>query len=318
MFRQLESELVRTPGEATVRTVMTTICGSDVHDLHQHRDVESSVLGHEMIVEVIDDPSTTFAPGTLALAAPPIELCHGFTDYQSISAASLVAVPTGVPLRHAILAQQLGTVLFALERYRRAGADLSQTVAVFGQGSAGLLFVSLLARMGAESIIAVEPVDGRRVRSVAAGAHLAVTPSEYRRVLQAGELPEPRLVIEASGSDDARIQVIEAAAPQSVVGLFGLPPSWSEPAPVALGTAFMKSLSLCCTSNAQGEPGLWPFRRAMELIGSGEIDVSGWITHEFGLHDVSRAFDLVQHAPEEALKVLVLLADEFESTDTRG
>ena len=141
------------PGSAIVKTLRLALCGSDVRHIHylpDHR-YPSPVgeTGHEMvgIVEAIDPANGQVKPGDAVLCLAPDH--RAMQEYYRAPIDRLLPIAPGTPLEHAVQAQQFGTVLFAAKFL----PDLrGKTVAVIGQGSAGLWFnVALQRRNAAKS-----------------------------------------------------------------------------------------------------------------------------------------------------------------------
>ena len=165
-----------TPGMVLVKTRMASICGSDLHIVYMGWNAHEFPLphghpGHEGLGEVVDGGVTEFAPGDLVLTVPNIWGSKSFAGYQLIQPHFLLKLPTDVPEGHLLMAQQLGTVVFAC---RRLPSLLGQTVAVIGQGSVGLFHDFMLRYMGAHRIIAIEPVPARLAAARAMGVDVAI------------------------------------------------------------------------------------------------------------------------------------------------
>src|SRR5579875_3827242 len=93
-------------------------------------------------------------------------------EYQALPGSFCVRLTGQVPLSHLLMAQQLGTVIYAL---RRHPLDLiGQDVAIIGQGSAGAFFTFLLKRAGAARVMVSDKSPARLAYARHLGADLAV------------------------------------------------------------------------------------------------------------------------------------------------
>ena len=115
------------------------------------------------------------------------------------------------------------------------------------------------------------------------------------------------LVVDCVGGYQTLNQAVDMARPEGHVHVFGLPTS-HEPTPFNLGAFFLKRLNVTTTFGAQDEPGLGAFRKALELIERGEIDMAPFVTHMFTLDDVVDAFALAREPSGGALKVSLEMA----------
>ena len=110
------------------------------------------------------------------------------------------------------------------------------------------------------------------------------------------------LVIEAVGSVETLNQALQLAKPLGRVAVFGLPPTMDR-VPFDWDTFFRKRLDMHTVFGAQDEPGLPAFQLAVDFIRSGEIDMAPFVTHQFPIEEVQRAFDLADSKEDGALKV---------------
>ena len=285
-----------------VRPVLACLCGSDLlyfeGDYPEYRPRLGQSL-HEMIARVEESQSDAWQPGDRVLALP--EAHFGFYERFWVAADRLLRVPAELRPEHAVIAQPLGTVLFAV---RKLPPLLGKTVLVLGQGPIGLLWSMVLRRLGARSILAVDPVPERRQAARAAGAAAAWDPQDERlqeRVFEATGSTGPDLVVEAVGHRETVLrEAIDWVRPGGTVLMFGVPCQTLDAFP--LRTWFLKNVRLVASvdSRLHGDFGL-----AMQWIAEGRIDVEQLLTHRFALADVQEAFDLFASRRDGALKVLL-------------
>ena len=294
-------------GRALVRTSLASICGSDLHIAYQGWSVTDLPLppgrpGHEGVGEVVDGGGTGLEPGQVVLTVPNIHESATFAEYQLLHPGNLLPLPDAKPLTHLLMAQQLGTVIFGS---RLLPTLHGKTVAVIGQGSVGLFHDFILRRLGAERIIAVDPVPARLQAARNMGVDEAVPetgPGATDAILDLTDGEGAGVVIDAVGSVETLNQSLAVAAKWGRVAAFGLPTT-AEPVPFDWASLFRKSLTLHAVHGAQDEPGLPDFRTAVDLIANGEIDMSPFVTHSFPIDRVGDAFDLADSKEDGALKV---------------
>ena len=294
-------------GMVLVRTTLASICGSDLHIVYMGWNVPEFPLphgypGHEGVGEVVDGGGTEFSAGDLVLTAPSIWGSKTFAGYQLIEPRFLLKLPRDVPQAHLLMAQQLGTVVFAC---RRLPSLVGQTVAVIGQGSVGLFHDFMLRRIGAHRIIAIEPIPARLAAARAMGVDEAIDLTGRQATEAVLDLTDGQgadLVIEAVGSVDTLNQSLQIVRPLGRIAAFGLPPTM-ERVPFDWDTFFRKRLDIHTVFGAQDEPGLPAFQLAVDFITRGEIDMAPFVTHQFPVTRVQEAFDLATSKEDAALKV---------------
>ncbi len=307
-----EETTVRPPegGDLIVRTSFASICGSDLHVVCHGVDVpplpcEHGYPGHEGIGEVVESHDPAFAVGDLVLTAPNAMVGACFNEFQTIPAHYCLPLPrTDLPDEQLLMAQQLGTVIFAL---RKNPVDVvGKTVAILGQGSAGLFFAYLMRRAGAATVITADLVSRRLQLSSAMGADVVVTNrgDDLRQaVLDHTGGRGADHVVEAVGRRETLLQSVELTRPDGTMLWFGLPDS-EQPVPIDFRNFFRKRLSAWSAYGAQDEPGLASFQAAADLIVRGEIDVSQVVSHILPVEDINEAFALANDpAADDAVKV---------------
>jgi L-iditol 2-dehydrogenase len=301
-------------GEVILRTVEATICGSDLHNIFAGTSLEDypsrpGYPGHESVGEVVLSRVPGVQPGDLILAVPDLSCSAAFAEYQVVPAHFLVPLPPRPHAGNLVLAQQLGTVVYAMKRFWPAGRPglVPGTAVVLGSGTAGVFFIRLLKAAGFGQILASDVIAGRLDRARATGAtKTALVPEEnpidLALAMTDGEGAD--LVIEAAGEDSTRADALEAVRISGRVGYFGTPSSL-EPVLFPINTYFRRKPTLETAHSAQHEDDLASFRGAAGMIASGELDVSGVLTNTFGIDSIAEALQLAFHPSQESLKVSI-------------
>ncbi|MGJ8603802.1 MAG: zinc-dependent alcohol dehydrogenase [Marivita sp.] len=223
-------------GEHLVRIEAVGICGSDMHAYlgHDARRPAPLILGHEAAGVVqggpMDGQRVTINPlvpcGTChactsgrenlcperqIISLPPRE--GAFAQFVSMPAANLVAVPDGVPLDKASLAEPLAVswhtarlVLAALH------PSMERRALVLGGGAIGLAASLALKAMGVAEVTIVEPNPARRAFLTDACGEDAVADAS-------GAFP---MVIDAVGYAATRATASAHTLPGGVIGHVGL------------------------------------------------------------------------------------------------
>jgi threonine dehydrogenase-like Zn-dependent dehydrogenase len=203
----------------------------------------------------------------------------------------------------------------AVHGLRRAGPQLGDSVAVFGQGVVGQLVTQFARLAGAHPVIAVDLVDERLELARIGGA---------THTVNAGREDAVEAVVRLTGGDGARVvfmvtrtpkilpDCLRAAAPGGTVALTGSPPG-----EVTIGLQvelLRKELNLIGTYQA-GYP-REPFHQfqwtragnrtyALELLQRHELRVDHLITHRVPCAEVGRAYEMIARGPEGWLAVIL-------------
>ncbi len=315
-------------GEILLRTIYASICGSDLHSVFAGPPPQPGIAGypgHESVGEVVESRCPGFAPGDRVLTVPHFTEGRCMAEYQALPGSACIPLPGTAPLSHLLMAQQLGTVVYAL---RRHPLDLiGQDAAVIGQGSAGAFFTFLLKRAGARRVLVSDKSPARLAYSRQLGADITVDvgptdagngdagigdagtgeagTGDFRSVvLEATGGRGAGLVVEAAGSLATFPLSLELAADGATVVWFGLPEG-AGVYPFSFHQFFRRRLTAYSTFDAQGEPGLESFRYALRLITDGAIDVAPLLSHMLPIDQVEEAFRIAHERTGNALKVSI-------------
>lgn len=300
------------PNEILVRTTLASICGSDLHVVCHGAGIKAEFPckhgypGHEGIGEVVESNHPDVAVGTRVLCFPNAFNSEGFSEYQRMDGRYVLPLPRGtVPEDQLLMAQQLGTVIFAA---RQRPIDLvGKTALVVGQGSAGLFWTYWLKRNGATRVIAADLSDVRLAVAESYGADVTVNVGEDDLAEVVGDLTGegPDYLVEAVGRKETLYQSIELVKPDGDLMWFGLPDT-DDSVQISFAKFFRKRLSASSTYGAQDEGDAVSFQTALDLIAGGHIDVSPLLSHIYPVEEIDTAFQVANDpVPVGALKVSV-------------
>jgi len=295
--------------EVLVHTLRSSICGSDLHVAYNGWGVDEFPLppgypGHESVCEVVDGRGTNYSEGQLVLAVPIISEARSFSEYQVISEKQLLAIDKDISVNEILMAQQLGTVVFAIRDLPKLDG---RSVVIIGQGSAGLFHTFMCKRLNAGKIITVDPVSERCDISKNIGADIVVNSKGEQAneaVFEVTDGVGGDVVIDAVGSIETLNQAVHISKPNADILLFGLPTTESKVL-FDWSTMFKKNLNLKAIHGAQHEIGLPDFKLACDLIEKKEIDVTDFVTHTFRLEEIQKAFDLVESKKDGVIKAAI-------------
>ncbi len=295
-------------GEILVRTAYASICGSDLHIVFLGAPPRGGLpgyLGHEGVGEVVESRCAGFEPGDRVLTVPYALGGRCLAEYQALPGSACIQLPSAAPLSHLLMAQQLGTVIYAL-RWHPLDV-VGKDAVVIGQGSAGAFFTFLLKRAGAARVLVSDKSPARLDYARTLGADLAVDVGAgdfQTAVLEATGGRGADVVVEAVGSRETFPQSVALAAAGATIVWFGLPEGPGD-YPFSFGEFFLRRLTAYSASAAQGEPGLESFRYAVRLIENGAIDVAPLLSHLLPIEEVQDAFRIAHDRTDNALKVSI-------------
>lgn len=300
-------------GEVLVRTELASICGSDLHVVCHGAGIghptpcPHGYPGHEAVGEIVESRVDALEPGTHVLCFPPPPIAEGFSEFQRVREQHLLPLPdpgrTGVSNSELLMAQQLGTVIFAARQ--RPVDVVGKSVVILGQASAGLFWTYWLKRQGAGQIIVADLSPARLEAAAHYGADVAVHASQQSVADAVDELTAggADYVVEAVGRRDTLYQSIELVREGGDLMWFGLPDS-DDAVPISFSKFFRKKLNASSTYGAQDEGDAVSFRTALDLISNGHIDVKPLLSHIYPIEQIDEAFAVANDpVADAALKV---------------
>jgi threonine dehydrogenase-like Zn-dependent dehydrogenase len=206
------------------------------------------------------------------------------------------------PIERFLLAQQMGTVIYACKRLPNV---MGKDAVVIGQGSAGLFFDFMLRRMGAERVIGLDLKEARVAAGLKFGATHTVNNAHVDALQAVSEITEGRLadlVIEAAGTAESINLTPHLVKVGGNVLLFGVPPHHFE---FDYGSLFRKYCYTTSSGASASEPGRKSFHMALALIATGAIDVLPMLTHRFPFDRVLKAYELARTRDDGVIKIVI-------------
>ena len=300
------------PASAIVAVEQTAICGSDLHFYDGDIPVGDGIaVGHEFIGTVVEvGPEVTrFRVGDRVLTSSVAGCgsCDGCATLDPVTCidgplifgsgmlgggqATLVAVPAadfqmlripeGIDDEAALLLTDNLSTGWA--GARRADVSPGDIVAVIGLGPVGLCAVRSAIALGAETVLAIDPVAERRALAVASGA-LAVEGSTVEAVHEATGGRGAASVIDAVALDatlDAAFASVRAGGTVSVIGVHDL-----SPYPMPMLMSLFRSVTLRTTT----APVHQTWGELVPLIQAGTLRTDEIFTHRLALEDAPEAY----------------------------
>ena len=293
----------RGPGQGQIifQPETTCLCGSDLPYFNgtDEWEIEKGHSLHEMIGTVTATNGQRWKAGDRVLAVPVMQ--QGLSERFVLDETRTIPIATNIPEEHALMAQPLGTALFALKKLPNL---LDKTVAVVGQGPMGQLMNAALSNMGAREVIGIDLLDSRlqvspRMGATATICNQSADPVDAVREMLKGELPD--IVIEAVGHADQQFNLcIDLCREAGNILVFGVPPETIDQ--VRWRDLLFKNITVHTSINPDFKR---DFPLAMQWLSEGRIDVTPIITHRFPLAEIQQAFELFRDRRDGVIKVIV-------------
>ena len=309
------------PGEMRVRTMMSAICGSDLHhyraatSLRDENGWSQWALGHENtgIVDAVGPGVAYPAVGDRvvvfgivgcghcvhcrrgeAMFCPEAE--HFSRHRHGTNIAYLLApARNALPLPDdfdwemgALLSCNVGTAYGALRKTEVSG---DRPLAVFGLGPVGLACV-MLGRARGASVIGVDPVAERRALALESGARTALDSGDanlVERIVEAAGGEGAAASIDTSGHPAARAAAVDVLRTQGTYVEVGVS---HDPAIAPSQQIIFREVTL---------RGSWLYKQhewegLLDFVRRRHVPIKSLITHRFRPEDAVEAFELADGA----------------------
>ena len=329
VIQDLPMPKIQRPDEVLIQVKTVGVCGSEVHAFsgtHPYRNAPV-LLGHEMAGVVIEtgEQVTDFKPGDRVIVDPQwscgeceycqrgdINLCPSkkvlgtqvwpgaFGEYITSPADSVFHLPDALSFDQGSLIEPL-TV--GVHLVRRANLGPGQSLVILGSGSIGGMVAGAAHAAGVAPIISVDIrqhcLDASRERMGATHDFL---------------LPDPDLVEKVkalTGDQGADVVVVSADEPELVDlgldllkrrGTLVLVALLTEAPLNFMGFKVISKEAHLIGSSMSNHADVY---EAIHLAATGQVDVSGIVTHHLPIEQAQRGMELAHTKDDNAIKVLL-------------
>ncbi|MBV9275092.1 MAG: zinc-binding alcohol dehydrogenase family protein [Verrucomicrobia bacterium] len=314
------------PHETLVRVRRIGVCGTDIHAFNGRQPFFSypRILGHELGVEVVAVGSSTknVKPGDCCSVEPYLNCTtciacrrgkpNCCVNLQVLGVHTdggmreMVVVPSrklhrsdSMTLDQLALVETLGIGCHAVDR---AGLQAGEFALVIGAGPIGLAVTQFAIEAGTQVIVLDIKQNRLDFCREQLDAHYAINaasnidPLEALRDITSGDLPTA--VFDATGNPQSMTSAFEYPAHGGrliFVGLFTGDVTFNDP------NFHRRELALFASRNARPAD----FTRIIELVETGRIDTSPWITHRASFTDAATEFPLWSKPETEVIKAMI-------------
>jgi threonine dehydrogenase-like Zn-dependent dehydrogenase len=283
------------------------------------------VMGHEAtgVVEALGEGVTRLKRGQHVIVNPIIacgrcdmcergqgNLCRNaglfgrevegsLSEYVKLDQRYVHELPRELPLAHATLIETLATVRHA---QHRVGVAPAESVVALGMGTAGLLHVRLAILTGANPVIAVSRSRWKLDMAKRMGAHQVVESPAAKAVEKVRRLTGglgADVVIDAAGDAEALRAAIDMLRPGGRFSAFAV--SHAHAKRFSTFPLYFGEISII------GSRALMPqdMNPSIQLVASGAVDVSGFITETYPLAKAREAFRVYESNPGRILRIVI-------------
>jgi L-iditol 2-dehydrogenase len=312
------------PGEVLVKVKAATTCGTDLK-IFQRGYVERvirlpTIFGHEWAGDVVEVGEGLAWPkkgmrvragnsapclhcamcqkGKFNLCENMIWLWGAYAEYIKVPArmvfVNMQEIPPKVAYEEAAITEPLACVLHGVDESR---LKLGDTVAIVGAGPIGLLHLLTVRRLGAAKVMMIDLVDERLKFAEKLGADVTIngkTGDAVERVRQLTGGYGADVVIEAIGLPATWEQALRLVRKGGTVLEFGGCPPGTE---IRVGTEMLHYGEVTVLGAFHATP--LHFRKALDLIASGTIDVGPLVTRRMMLEEIVQAFEILATSKTE-------------------
>jgi L-iditol 2-dehydrogenase len=307
----VEKELVCGDEEVIVKNHLIGICGSDKSFYRGFLPPKTAEfrqapnfpfeLGHDsggVIVEV-GSKITDYKVGDKVIA---FGWNNNYAEYFKTPTWQLQPAPEGMDMDLVSLGEPIAC---AMHSGLNCGAQLGDTVVVFGGGFAGQIIAQCAKKKGAYKVIVVDVLDGKLELAKKLGADLTVNLKKENLKEVIDELTNgvgADVVVEAAGTEESFNLASEVIKHNGKFVLY----SWVTQ-PIKLNISRwhddgIEFINTCLVHHTWHHRYVWT-SEALKPVQQGLIDVKSLITDEFKLEDIKKGFELADK-DDAAIKIV--------------
>lgn len=319
--------------EALLKVKSAALCQTDIRvQAYGHRSIpagETRILGHEVsgIIEKTGSRVKGLYPGMKVSVAPVsgcgicrqcisgyetycrdtlvlgLSINGGMSEYMiipepHIKGGNVFVLPEQIGFDVAAIAEPLATTFTGLSACNVKPADV---VLIIGAGPVGLMHMQMAKLFGASKVIVSEFIESRIELARKFGADCVINPkiSDLKNeVLKNSYGRGADAVIIAAAAPEAQSQSIDLAATGATINFFGTLPKAKENVLINSNQVHYKNLKIVGTTGST----VINYCRTMELLISGKIELSKFISSRFKLEEYEEAFKMARST--DSLKII--------------
>lgn len=222
-------------------------------------------------------------PDLQFLATPPYD--GALVQYLAVDERNLFVIPDSMTYEEGAMCEPLSVGIWACQR---AGLEPGDHVLVTGAGPVGILAAQTARALGAASVTITDISPFRLQMAATLGLE-----TEH------GERPSDRrfdVLLECSGAPGVLAEGLARLRPHGRAAMVGMP---KKPVELPLSNLNVNELTIGLVNRYAHT---WP--TAIELIGTGRVDVASIVTHHFPLAEAEAAITLTERDPN-SMKAII-------------
>lgn len=327
---EVPEPMIVNPDDVKIRMLVTGVCGSDIH-YYTTGKIGSQVVqypfpvGHEGAGVVVETGKSVkhVKPGDIIAIEPAMPCgvcdqclsgrpntcrkllflgCPGqaegcLKEFIVMPGSSCFQLTGGLGADNGVISEPLAIGIYSVER----SVNLKgKSVGILGFGPIGMSVMLAARAQGAEKIYITDKIDARLALALKEGAVYASNPQteDITRVILAAEPEGLDVVFECCGQQEAFDQGIDLLKPGCNLMVVGIPEfdRWM----MSVDKTRRKEITVRFVRRQAECTG-----RALDMMRTGEIDISNMITHRFPFEKTKEAFDLVAAYGDGVMKAMI-------------
>lgn len=293
-------------GEILVKIKYCGICSSEVHGgWSGGSNYPIKTFGHEVmgVAKEIGPEVEKIKPGMRVTGF----FRRSFADYAVINQEKILRIPDNIPDKvAAAVSEPLSCIISAI---RRLSVDPGDEVAVIGLGFMGLLQLKILLLQGATRIVGVDVRQEALQQAKEFGADEVYLPSKVPGAYiinswdQLGNDFGLDHVIEASGNSKALNLAGEMVKIHQNLMILGYHQNGDRKVDMELWN--WKALNIINGHERRKDYQLQCMKRGLDLLQSQRLNLDSFVTHEYGLSEINKAFADAVEKPKGYIKGII-------------
>ena len=317
------------PGDALVKVRAEGICGSDLNQYRKLTEPETLPAGHETAGEIVEvgegvDLSRigqrvaveVVGHGKACLTCWYCRQGHyrnctdkgeygggGFAEYVTRNAVACYPLVDSMTWEEGALVEPLAV---SIRGMRRGALMAGDTVVVLGAGNIGLTAIAAARALGAGKIIATARHAHQADLAMQLGADVVLDPNDGDATSAVEDLTDglgADITVETVGGFGNNATLVQAVDMTRVMGRIVVLGVFHDPVLTDWMVPLLKEHSIIFSACYGIMDGRHDFEMAVDLMGSGKVDLKPMVTHTYPLMEMPQALTTAYDKSTGSIKV---------------